>query len=221
MPQMKRAGWHNNSPFSCFCVLIPFITPKPHFFLDFLPPQKSHFTKCPFTNPSCNNHPKTAQTCQKNTKKYEDCAKNDKKCALFTNFYKKITKNTPFFESLPRVFRRANPPQTYHFASNHKTQNLPAIALAKAGKPNLRNAQMNISQVLTRRYKNLPLHGHGNTNPIQTQSPRPGRAFITRTTSLKPGTTSLPPPKVLSYHWRLRGPAGPFYAQGVFCNILQ
>jgi len=57
-------------------------------------------TKCPFADPSCNNHPKTAQNCQRNYKKCKDCAKNDKKCALFTNFYEKITKNTnfsPFF----------------------------------------------------------------------------------------------------------------------------
>jgi hypothetical protein len=74
----------------------------------------SHLTKCPITNPSCNNHPKTAQNCQRKRKKYEFLPKNHKKCALFTQKYKKI----PIFHH----FFVANNPQIHHFASNQKTQ---------------------------------------------------------------------------------------------------
>jgi len=101
-------------------------------------------TKCPITNPSCNNHPKTAQNCQKNRKKYKDCAKNDKKRTLFTNFYKKIRKNYKkytFFcripvPNLPKCDKSENPKFTRHSFRGGQTQFLPAIALAKAGKPN-------------------------------------------------------------------------------------
>jgi len=73
-------------------------------------PAFSYITKCPFTNPSCNDHPKTAQNCHRKRKKYEFLPRNDKKCALFTKKYQKI----PIFHH----FFVANAPQTYPFATN-------------------------------------------------------------------------------------------------------
>ena len=72
--------------------------------------QKSHPTKCPIAESTCNNHPKTTQNCQKKRKIVEKIARNHKKCALFTKKYKKITKNTPFFDAFVS--------QTYPFATN-------------------------------------------------------------------------------------------------------
>jgi hypothetical protein len=48
-------------------------------------------TKCPFTNPSCNDHPKTAQNCQRNRKKYKKTAKNARFLPIFTKKLQKIT----------------------------------------------------------------------------------------------------------------------------------
>ncbi len=58
--------------------------------------------------------------------------------------------------------------------------------LIMQNKPNLRNDQINANSYPTRPYKNLPLHRHGKTNPIQSQNKAISSLSATPQTQNKP-----------------------------------